>query len=671
MMNNKIILLIFIGFVFCNDLFSQENPNKLLWKTNEDNSVSLKWYSPEIYSTEAVNIYRKPIDADNTAWLKLNDSPINILEEVPGALPNSEELMYAEVVRDGINEDAKELFRLLTLLKSFDSTPFAEFLGVYFQDTTAIIGQRYQYQVKLVKKNGKERDFIASEAIEVGTPSTFEAPKNAKAEGLNGRVTFNWEVETDRYYGMNIYRSNEREGVFNRINPRPILISEVQKEDGTTGYPEIFYTDDSLELSKIYYYYLEGRGFFADSSERSEILEVLIKDEIPPNSVYGLKFERLDDQTLDIKLDWERAVAIDIDLKGYYVQRKVAGDFKKISPLLPIDQFTYTDTVPRTTSYLYQVVSVDFSGNETPSLELIVNVVDKIPPPAPLNIRTEGIEGAIKVSWDPSDAPDVRGYFIYRVEKEYQDRQMLLLKSEYLEETSFIDTLPKIAKNTFVYRVAALDSIYNIGPKSEFSEASMPDVTPPVNPHINKSYILDDTIHIEWLLNLDVDLASYKLYRSQAAKPYDWTPLNAGNTLAATTSQFMDVNFEAGKTYAYQLFATDLDGNQSEASNIYEVETSPPPIKTEPPPKLTLKLNKKDKQLKIKWKLNENAAMTSLSIYRKQGRGRFIPLEGLPTNQKEYTDENIETQKNYIYQLRMYYSDGDVVLSESEEVVVK
>jgi hypothetical protein len=133
----------------------------------------------------------------------------------------------------------------------------------------------------------------------------------------------------------------------------------------------------------------------------------------------------------------------------------------------------------------------------------------------------------------------------------------------------------------------------------------------------------------------------------------------------------MDVNFEAGKTYAYQLFATDLDGNQSEASNIYEVETSPPPIKTEPPPKLSLKLNKKDKKLKIKWTLEENAALVALHIYRKQGSGRFIPLEGLPTNQNEYTDENITAEKNYIYQLRMYYSDGDVVLSESEEVVVK
>ena len=487
-MKTKILFcVLFFWIVSSHSLSAQQSAdeNQLLWKTTENNTVLLKWYGTEIYTKEAINIYRKSFGGDDTAWVKLNTQSVTMLNEVPDALPNSEEKLYEKAIKDGVDAEAQDIFNLLTLLKSFESTPFAQFLGVYYEDNTAIAGQAYQYKITLIQNNGKEADFALSTKIDLANPITFEPPQNIEVEGVNDKVNFKWQIESERYYGADIFRSEEQNGTFELINDRPILISSVEKEGGTMGYPDIFFTDDSLQLGKTYYYYLTARGFFADSSQRSEVFEILVKDEIPPIPVRGLEAIRLDSQALDVKLTWKPSS--DFDIKGYYVQRKVTGDFKTVSPIIPANQSTYTDKVPKSSSYLYRILSVDNSDNEAVCEDIIFNVIDYTPPHAPRNLTTRGEEGAIILDWDDNTDEDIMGYFVFRIESNYRDREMLLLDADFITGSSFIDSLPRIAKNTFVYRVTAIDSSYNIGPKSDFSEAKMPDVTPPIKPIINSS----------------------------------------------------------------------------------------------------------------------------------------------------------------------------------------
>lgn len=647
---------------------AQQAPNLLLSKVTNDNTIQLKWYGPDIYNSDAVNIYRKPVDAANSEWAKLNNQPIKMLEKVPDAAPNSKQMLFAETLKKGIDPASKSIFGLLILLESFESENFARYLGVYFEDTTAVSGQTYLYETRLVKNNGKEINFATSTPVKTGNPSPFEPPHDIKADGVNGKVIFNWEVETTRYYGVNIYRSEARDGDFELINPQPILFSQIQKEDKTIGYPDVFYTDDSLEINKNYYYYLEARGFFSDSSLHSEIMEILVRDEIPPAPVRGLAFERPDKQTLGIKLSWEKGT--DADLAGYYVQRKVTGEFVTVSPLVPADSTHYTDEAPSPGSYLYRIVSADKAGNQTPCEDIIVLVTDNVPPRQPQNLKTEGKEGAIILNWDANTESDIMGYYVYRMESGYRDREMLLLNADFHPKNTFVDSLSKIAKNIFVYRVAAVDSAWNIGPKSELSEGSMPDVTAPITPFIQRGYREGEAIRVDWLPNLDIDLAGYELYRSRDSI-FNWEAMHSAGLIDATIVQYTDANIETGVTYAYQLFALDLDGNKSEASKIYMVTTTPPVAKVAPAPKLSLKYDKKGKSLKIKWKQEASHAITGMVIFRKEGTGRFIPLSSTLTKEQEFTDANLEPEKSYSYQLRTYYSDGNMTLSEPVEIVAK
>ena len=649
---------------------AQQNPNLLLTKVVDNHTVQLKWYGPDVYNSDAVNVYRKPVDAADSEWVKLNNQPIKMLDKVPNAAPNSKQMLFAETLKKGIDPASKSIFGLLMLLESFESENFARYLGVWFEDTTATNGQAYLYETRLVKSNGKEIEFATSTPVKVGNPLAFEPPHTIKADGVNGKVTFNWEVETTRYYGVNIYRSETRNGDFELINPQPILFSQIQKEDKTIGYPDVFYTDDSLEISKNYYYYLVARGFFSDSSLHSEILEVLVRDEIPPAPVRGLAFERPDKQALGIKLSWEKGV--DADLAGYYVQRKVTGEWVTVSPMIPADQTNYADQPPRPNSYLYRIVTTDKAGNETPCEDIIVWVTDNTPPRQPQNLKTEGKEGAIILTWDANTESDIMGYYVYRTESGYRDREMLLLNADFIPKNVFIDSLPKIAKNTFVYRVAAIDSAWNIGPKSELSEASMPDVTAPITPFIRRGYRDGEAIRVEWLPNLDIDLAGYELYRSEAMdSSFQWVSMHPTGLLDTSVLYFMDSNLKAGMTYAYQLFALDLDGNKSGPSNIYKVTTNPPVAPVAPAPTLSLKYDKKQNSLKLKWKQEENEAINRMVIFRREGAGRFIPVSTTLVKQQEFTDSGLEPEKTYTYQLRTYYKDGNITLSEPIDIVVK
>ncbi len=662
-------LMVFI--IGCSiSIMAQQKPNLLLSKVVDNHTVQLKWYGPEVYNTDAVNIYRKPVDAADNEWTKLNNQPISRLEKVPDAAPNSKQMLFAETMKKGIEERSKSIFGLLILLESFESQNFARYLGLYFEDTTATSGQTYLYQTRLVKKTGKETDFATSEPVKAIVSMPFEPPHAIEADGVNGKVMFKWQVETTRFYGVNIYRSETRNGEFELITPQPILFSQVVKADSTIGYPDVFYTDDSLEINKSYFYYMEARGFFSDSSVPSEILEVLVKDKIAPVPVRGLAFERPDKEALGIQLTWEKGP--DIDLAGYYVQRKVTGDFVTVSSLIPAEQTNYTDLPPSPNSYLYRVISVDRSDNQTPCEDIIVRVTDNIPPAQPKNLKTEGKEGAIILSWDANADADIMGYYVYRMESDLRNHEMLMLNADFVSKNAFIDSLPKIAKNTFVYRVAAIDSAWNIGPKSELSEARMPDVTAPITPFIRRGYREGDAIRVEWLPNLDIDLAGYELYRSEALDSnFQWVSMHPAGLLDTSVLNFMDTNLKAGMTYAYQLFALDMDGNKSAPSNIYKVTTNPPVVQVPPAPKLSLKYDKKEKSLKLKWKQEPNDALTGSVVFRKEANGRYIPLSGMLTKEKEYTDTDLSPTKTYTYQLRTYYADGNMTTSEPVAIVAE
>ncbi|HVR42630.1 MAG TPA: hypothetical protein VMS56_04225 [Thermoanaerobaculia bacterium] len=126
----------------------------------------------------------------------------------------------------------------------------------------------------------------------------------------------------------------------------------------------------------------------------------------------------------------------------------------------PLNEALLSDTayrdVPTYGSHRYLVTAVaskDPQRSEShPASTSEVEFRDLTPPPPPANLVTLAEDEAIRLVWDPVEAPDLAGYRVYRE----TDRGRVSLAWEPIAETSFRDTRLEPAE-TYVYYVSSVD----------------------------------------------------------------------------------------------------------------------------------------------------------------------------------------------------------------------
>jgi hypothetical protein len=108
---------------------------------------------------------------------------------------------------------------------------------------------------------------------------------------------------------------------------------------------------------------------------------------------------------------------------GYNVYRVVSGSPDEIGTAVntsPAATTTYTD-VPPYGAYTYRVTALSSTG--TPSIEsdasntASATFKDLVPPPAPATVTALVETKAVRLVWDPVEAPDLAGYLVYRTER--------------------------------------------------------------------------------------------------------------------------------------------------------------------------------------------------------------------------------------------------------------
>jgi fibronectin type 3 domain-containing protein len=198
----------------------------------------------------------------------------------------------------------------------------------------------------------------------------------------------------------------------------------------------------------------------------------------------------------------------------------------------------------------------------------------------------------------------------------------------------------------------------------------MPDVIAPISPTIIMLDVKSDTAVISWLPSIDDELKGYRLYRCFESDTTQWT-LIGGTILSPFVTVFTDTGLYPDTTYCYQISAEDTTGNVSAPSNRYTVKTNPTLGENLVAGKLKASYNKRKKSATVSWNPVNDADVQGNIIYRKEGSGRFIPLTDLLTKESEYTDTNLEPEKSYHYQLRTFYKDGNMTISEPVEVIAK
>ena len=100
---------------------------------------------------------------------------------------------------------------------------------------------------------------------------------------------------------------------------------------------------------------------------------------------------------------------------------------------------------------------------------------------------------------------------------------------------------------------------------SKAGESTPKDIFPPSVPERMTALAGPDSVEVSWQRSPEPDLKGYYLYRSVNGAPFE----QQGNLLMVPT--YSDRDVQHGKTYRYEVSATDQKGNVSEKSAPAEV----------------------------------------------------------------------------------------------------
>jgi hypothetical protein len=184
----------------------------------------------------------------------------------------------------------------------------------------------------------------------------------------------------------------------------------------------------------------------------------------------------------------------------------------------------------------------------------VINVVAPIPPPV---IHVTSTAKGVLVSWQPS--PGATDYRVSR--KAAADNAPVQLgvsqTNNYLDEGSQYDT-------PYVYTVVAAHDLAESLPSRPESITATDTFAPSV-PSGMTALAGPNSIEVSWQRSPESDLKGYFIYRSVDNGPFE----KIGDLLTVPT--FSDRNVQHGKTYRYQVSATDQKNNTSERSTPAEV----------------------------------------------------------------------------------------------------
>ena len=624
--------------------------------------ILVKWLTDNLLYPLGVNIYRQEIG--DITWLKLNQKPlIKGMYQPTDAEYKADSTLkpYIEITKKLKPSDLKEMTKVMVLVKCVQSEGFARYLGIQFTDTSISKNMAYRYKVTSITSKGEESighsAFIKSEPFVTDVP-----PSGIEIKALDKSVTVKWKPEDLRFHGVNIYRCTNRDTTMNKINKIPLMVSKLEKPKGKSEYPDIFFTDYNLQNGIKYSYRLTGIDFFGRETRLSEKISVMPGDHTPPNPPSYIR-SKIDKYS--VRISW-RNLQPSPDQEGINIYRsyKYDNQYVKINTqLLAITDTVYVDMDLKSGFYYYTVASVDSAGNDGLSNKVLAEVHDITPPATPQNIKALADTGRIILTWDPNTEPDLMGYQIFRTVDNDLEEFYVLMNSDAIKTNTFIDTLPRNARNHFLYKVTAIDSSFNRSAYPPPVRAQMPDVTPPVKPVIIGVSPNNEYMVVEWIPNKELDLAGYELYRSKGADGVK-TKVNTG-LLAPSVTRFTDRTIASDTLYYYTIFAIDSAGNRSVPSAAFM--GMHPSIGSKENDSEIIKFSIKQplfsKSLKLQWTAKTSSSFIGYAVYK-----RITPdaepqkLFNLTTN-KSYidTDKKARTAQ---YQLRLYHKSGNVVKSE-------
>jgi len=626
-------------------------------------SIILRWAPSDIgFPPGGFNVYRR--GQKGTTWEKLNSTPLkkindqkilrkrlgDTLFKAVSALISPRPLKMKGKRSRKLQEENR---RSLLLLYADFSPKVADVLGLRWEDREVRKGERYVYRLAMTSPEGEEK-ILASLPQPIGLEDykPVSNPLAFSAKARDSEISFSWLKES-RFSAYNLYRSDEENGRYKKINTAPIIILTTTDKTGKEKISDTLFKDSKVINGKTYWYYLEGVDAFGRKSVPTKKLSATPVDLTPPLAPRGFKTEV---KGTTIELSWEKSP--EQDAFGYHVYRgqQYKGPFVRLTKkAIPSYYPKFKDKgLPPGATFWYYVTAVDTSGNESgPSYTALANVVDRIPPAPPQELKGKAEPGKILLSWIPNKEEDLAGYRVFR-SMEKGSKHYQLLNQEPSKQAAFVHEPPKTASdNPFFFKIKAVDTSGNESGFSNVVEVKLPDVTPPVAPVFKAFQVKEGAVELSWYPNTESDIAGYNLYRTKAgAGPAERRPLNK-KLIPKDERSFLDDNLVAGQKYAYELQAVDTSQNSSPLSRPLAASTfdkTPPPA----PAGLHASALKDGKGVYLTWKMPKAEDLKGVVLYRARKRvGPYYPITPL-TFGSRFLDAKVHTERTYFYRIAAF-----------------
>ena len=536
--------------------------------------------------------------------------------------------------------------------------------GLLFVDKEVKYGEKYVY---CIKPDWNDTISISdSSLVFIAVNDTFPvpAPVDVYARFDNKITEISWEgkLMQDIFTAYHIERSDDQGMTFKRVNKNPVINTTSFKE---TKLNRIIYVDTVPEFEKEYYYRVRGVTPFGEISKPSEVVSGKGKKMLVGVNPMIIKSDRLPEGQIDVK--WEFPAEYEKEITGFTVERSDAaeGIFARISDTLDAGIRNFRDKEPSGVNY-YQVCAHSKSGYAYCSFPSLIQLPDSIPPAVPVGLEgTIDSSGTVRLKWFSNKEKDFKSYRIYR--SNYPDEDFVLINSQMITKTSYVDTIPLNNLNNYIYyAISAQDKNYNESGKSVPLKIAKPDTISPVAPRISDYQAGPDRIRLEWIPSSSDDVEKHCMYRRDQGND-EWKLLAVFDTVEEINT-YVDSGLVMGTTYAYLVIAVDAAGLESENNRSVSVRTG---IATGLNPSVVLRLipGADGKSVEIRWSFKDSE-IGKVLIYKSVDEDGYVLFKTITDRSKKITDTIVEPGHTYSYRVQLITNSG-VRMKISEPAAIK
>lgn len=315
--------------------------------------------------------------------------------------------------------------------------------------------------------------------------------------------------------------------------------------------------------------------------------------------------------------------------------------------------------IPDTYIMIHDYTGQSFSNYDyQDNLYILTNVRPKSGPTAPTGIGLTAGSTGLALSWTANTEGNLAGYNLYRSTSE--SGTYTKVNSALLTGTSFNDTSALVGV-TYYYQLRAVDVHGTEGANAIANGTRTSDTSPPATPTNPTSVGTTSSIALNWLDNVEADLAGYNVYRA-AAPDGPYIKLNSS---LLSASNYTDLAAPVGAVSYYRITAVDLTGNESTPAltDNYRpasgaVPTAPSNLRTSTVQATSITLN---------WDDNSNNE-TGFLVERQNSDGSWSQIGTSNANTASFSVTGLSSGVAYSFRVRAQNANGPSAYSNTLSV---